>query len=82
MTACPHANIIFCPLYVVSHGGDPSGCVTGNWAEGCAVQRGEMNYAREVAGCPARLVAALKWREDAERLKAQRNLNMRLNGVH
>jgi hypothetical protein len=46
---CPNPDIRDCPLYVASHGADVPGCCTGDWALGCAVTRGEMNYAEAVA---------------------------------
>jgi hypothetical protein len=82
---CPHANIIFCPLYIASHDGKPGSCVYGEWALGCAVMRGEVKYADllgKLTAVDPRLVAETKWEEDAAAAKAQRARNMRAACAH
>lgn len=87
MAGCPHKNIVHCPLYLASHDGDPrmSGCDDGRLDEGgCAVDRG-MDYAAAVGRLSAfdpRLVAQLRWNEEAAEIKAQRARNMRAAGLH
>lgn len=87
MAGCPHKNIVHCPLYIASHDGDPrmNGCDDGRLDEGgCAVDRG-MDYAvavGRISGVDPRLVAQLRWNEEAEEFKAQRARNMRAAGIH
>jgi hypothetical protein len=82
--ACQHhAECRFCPLYHAAH--DPAlsawGCDDGRVDEGgCAVDRG-MDYAEAVgriAALAPRVVAELRWKEDAAASAAQRARNMRL----
>lgn len=84
--SCPHQNIAFCPLYVAAHDGEMgvNGCDDGRLDEGgCAVARG-MDYAAAVGRLMAtdpRLVAQLRWNEEAAEIKAQRARNLRLAGI-
>lgn len=83
--ACPHADIRFCPLYHASHMDNVSGCDDGRLQEGCcAVARG-MDYHVAVAAMEAvepRLVAQLRFDEDAAARVAQQRRNMRLLRLH
>jgi len=86
---CPHEDIRFCPLYHASHGGPECGyglgCEDGRAGEGgCAVDRA-MNYLDQLAKLEVRaprMVAQLKFREEAEARSKQRLANMRVNGIH
>lgn len=86
---CPHANIVHCPLYVAAHSGYEAtasrGCVSGDWVDGCEVERGETVYveavARLVKVCP-RLVQNCADRESAALARLQRVRNMRAAGLH
>lgn len=87
MKRCPHAaDVQFCPLYIASHTGKHIGCDDGHLGEGyCAVDRRLMSYKAEVERvrvvCPG-LVEMAEWNEAAERTRAQRARNLRLNGIH
>ena len=81
---CPHKNIIYCPLYVASHGLG-GGCDDGRLHEGgCAVDRG-MDYRVAVIALRSRYPDKM---EELEREQAiaeareQIDRNMRLSGVH
>lgn len=82
---CPHADIVFCPLYVAAHEGYGFGCDDGGLADGfCAINRG-LDYRGELARLNAaspRLVAQLEFSEHAAAVTAQRKRNMRAAGVH
>ncbi|MQB09681.1 hypothetical protein DXT96_07410 [Agrobacterium sp. ICMP 6402] len=82
---CPHADIRFCPLYHAAHMDGSFGCDDGRLDEGgCAVARG-WAYDRAVARLDAampRLVAELRWKEEAAEDRLQRDRNMRFLGLH
>lgn len=82
---CPHKNIQFCPLYVAAHMQNANGCDDGRLGEGeCGVARGQ-SYERSVAALVAvepRLVAELRFSEEAADSKQQRARNMALNRIH
>ncbi|WCK01039.1 hypothetical protein [Agrobacterium tumefaciens] len=82
---CPHADIRFCPLYHAAHMEGGYGCDDGRLDEGgCAVSRAwsyDHALARLEAAMP-RLVAELRWKEEAAEGKLQRDRNMRLLGLH
>lgn len=87
MTRCPHSMIQFCPLYVAAHGARLAhfGCISGNWEEGCEVERGETVYTAAVAKLAKvwpGMVQGCADRESAELSRQQRNRNMRAAGVH
>ena len=76
---CPHANIIFCPLYIAAHEGE--GCDDGRLGEGgCAVSRG-MDYAAAIARIRPDIVEESCRRERENELADQRRRNMRINGI-
>jgi hypothetical protein len=88
---CPHDNIVYCPLYLASHGGEWGfglGCDDGKLDQGgCAVSRG-MNYAETciaLAERVPRLMAEVRFLEkaavEAAARKAQRDRNMRALGI-
>lgn len=79
-TACPHAEIRFCPLYIASHENDGLGCVDG-MVDPCRVARGDGAYAAMVARLRPRLVAERRFLEEAEAMKAQRRRNLRAAGL-
>lgn len=83
--ACPHKNIQFCPLYVANHMANGHGCDDGSLGEGeCGVARGQ-SYERSVAALSAvepRLVAELRFSEEADESRKQRARNMALNRIH
>lgn len=82
---CPHQNIQFCPLYVASHMANGHGCDDGRLGEGeCAVARGQ-SYEKSVAALSVvepRLIAELRFSEEAKASKEQRARNMALNRIH
>jgi hypothetical protein len=86
---CPHQNIVHCPLYVAAHSGyiatAERGCISGDWHEGCEVDRGETVYVEAVSRlakvCP-RLVQNCVDRESAELARLQRQRNLRAAGLH
>ena len=84
-TKCPHADIRFCPLYVVSHEPNGGGCDDGRLAEGgCAVDRG-VNYDVALARLQLTqfdLVADVEYRERQEAMQQQRARNMRAARLH
>lgn len=49
MGECPHRHIQYCPLYIAGHVVDLVTCMTGDWARGCAVKRGSMNYQKALS---------------------------------
>ena len=76
---CPHANIIFCPLYIAAHEG--AGCDDGRLEEGgCAVSRG-MDYSTTIADLRPAIVVESRRRERENELADQRHRNMRNNGI-
>ena len=81
---CPHAKIQYCPLYIGMHvAGGPS-CWHSNLNDGCAVEQGasyEDLVAQFVRAHPEEFAAATL-AERADEARDQRNLNMRLAGVH
>lgn len=80
--ACPHTEIVYCPLYAAAHTSGSLGCDDGKLILGeCAVSRG-LDYPAAVARLPARVVAILRFREAAAAASAQRNRNMRALGLH
>lgn len=82
MARCPHDDVIFCPLYRVSHHGVGVGCDDGHLDRGgCAVTRG-MSYKREVARLNPKFVAAVASKEGQQRSSEQRKRNMRGAAVH
>lgn len=82
---CPHTDIRFCPLYHAAHMDGGFGCDDGRLDEGgCAVSRG-WSYARALARLDAampRIVAEMRWKEEAAEGRLQRDRNMRLLGLH
>ena len=82
---CPHDDVQFCPLYVASNVG-AGGCDDGNLARmSCAVDRGTINYSKEVAKLAKtdkQLINDCDDREWRAQSKAQRKRNMRMNGIH
>jgi hypothetical protein len=83
---CPHADIQHCPLYIAAHTAKGIGCDDGKWepGAGCAISRGK-NYRAEVERVrmiEPGLVERAEWNESAEKAKAQRARNLRLNGIH
>ena len=44
LSKCPHDRVEQCPLYIASHTGHGLGCDDGRLEEGCAVERGLMDY--------------------------------------
>lgn len=79
---CPHANVVYCPLYHAAHEDGGLGCDDG-WLdqfEYCGVSR-SLNYDEEVAKLPQWKVAELAFREGAETARQQRITNMRTNGI-
>ena len=84
--ACPHSDIRDCPLYVAAHteSGRPT-CCTGDLEIGCAVTRGDADYAEligRLSVADPRLVAMTEWNADARQRREQRERNMRAAGVH
>lgn len=84
---CPHKHKQFCPLYVALH--DPEavrfGCDDGEIWNGCAVDRGKLDYQERLARLSAahpRLVAIVEFNDQAERDRQQRRRNQTMNGVH
>lgn len=87
MAKCPHADIRFCPLYVVAHDGalGTVGCIKGEWAEGCAVKRGRMRYIAAVGRLylqAPELVDECRFGEEQHEAQEQRRRNLRINGIH
>lgn len=89
MSKCPHDNIVHCPLYVASHSGHDvvlgHGCVNGDWAQGCEIERGDAAYIHAVAKLAKivpRLVQGCADREAEALAKAQRQRSMRAAGLH
>lgn len=85
LSRCPHADVMFCPLYEASHEAGLGGCDDGHLDEGsCGVARG-LSYSERLghlmAIAPA-IVARNKWAEEAAAIRAQRTRNQRLNGIH
>ncbi|AVX04289.1 hypothetical protein MXMO3_01764 [Maritalea myrionectae] len=88
MGQCPFKQtneVQFCPLYLAAH--YPGyGCDGGRLGESlCAVDTNDIDYADELGRFKAaypREVALLEWERSKRELKAQRDRNMRLNGVH
>lgn len=82
---CPHEDVQHCPLYVASNGAG-GGCDDGGLAEmRCAVDARKINYNRAVARlskADRALVNDCAMREMRSRSKAQRERNMRMNGIH
>lgn len=85
---CPHADVQFCPLYHAAHvPTDGLHCIDDqlNGSNGCAVDRGRMNYQQvyiALAINHPKLVAECEWLEAKLVSRAQRDRNMRLNGTH
>lgn len=83
-TKCPHDDIMYCPLYIAAHG-TGLGCDDGRLGEGgCAVDRG-MSYRAErelIRTKKPGLVEQAEWNEDLARRTAQRQRNLRVNGIH
>lgn len=85
---CPHAEARFCPLYHAAH--HPSAglhCMDRemNGVNGCAVDRGKIDYDQTYLALAVRyprIVAECEWIEAKEASRAQRDRNMRLNGIH
>jgi len=87
MKRCPHPNVVYCPLYAAAHEPDGLGCDDGNLAEheGCAVDRGVMDYNAGVAAlCRVRpdTVRERAEAENAAMARQQRQRNLRAAGVH
>jgi hypothetical protein len=83
MSACPHVETRWCPLYVAAH--DPRlvqhGCADSRLDEGgCAVDRGKDYQAavNAIAVIDSRLLAELRGRQALQ----QRIRNMRAMGLH
>lgn len=87
---CPHDHVQFCPLYVVAHEQRAEllrlTCCSGDMLmEGCAVERGTMDYRRQVAlvaSIDPRMVATVRFNEEARAAKDQKARNLRLAGIH
>lgn len=85
MPDCPHKDVQFCPLYVAAHDPAGLGCDDGELGHGeCAVSRG-MVYARQLelirVKCPG-MIEQLQWNEDGQKMRDQRAVNLRVNGIH
>ena len=84
---CPHRFVQDCPLYAAAHNPELKGCDDGalDLFEGCAVDRGVLDYATAVGAVIAaapRLVAQLQWNEQKRERVEQAARNLRLNGIH
>lgn len=83
---CPHANIVYCPLYHAAHIPHAGGCDDGELDTGlCAVDRRRLNYRKEVELLRVHqpgLVERLAFDEDEATRCEQRARNMRLSGIH
>ena len=86
MAKCPHADIARCPLYVAAHQPGAPTCMRKDWDTfgGCDVDQG-VDYAQLLGALMAqapRLVAQVEWNTRLAESRAQRDRNLRLNGVH
>lgn len=82
---CPHDRVQDCPLYVAGHVPGLPTCMTGDWAYGCSVERGEAAYARLIQACRVaapRLVAECEWSADLHQRSEQRRRNLRAARIH
>lgn len=84
--ACPHRNIIYCPLYHAAHDAaisDLSCLHTGEFQWECLTDHGQsyLKMVEKVRAVAPRLVAQCKWNEDAEEHKQQRLRNLRAAGI-
>jgi hypothetical protein len=83
-----HSDCYYCPLYHAAH--DPAisawGCDDGELGTGeCAVTRGTRDYAEAIgrlAVLAPRLVAGLRFKEEAATAGVQRSRNLRLASIH
>lgn len=92
MAECPHRHIQYCPLHIAGHVAGLVTCMTGDWARGCAVNRGTMSYLKAFRRLDKQrpewlphCQQAEKNHESWERMKAaqeQRTRNLRVNGIH
>ncbi len=85
MRKCPHANVVYCPLYHAAHTASKFGCDDGNLGNGdCAISRGQ-SYEGSVSALRIEqpgLVERLEWQSSEISRQQQRRRNMRALGIH
>jgi hypothetical protein len=84
-SGCPHGSSIWCPLSVAMNAAGLPNCDDGRLDQGgCAIDRGA-DYHQLLGALTTkdpRLVAECRWHEQLEQRAAQRERNLRLNGIH
>lgn len=83
--ACPHNPSTWCPLSVAMNAPGRPSCDDGKLDQGgCAVDRGGDYHQLlgELMAVDARLVAECQWYAALWERQAQRDRNLKLNGIH